>query len=94
MAHILVHHKVADYGKWKPVFDSHASFRSQNGSKGGTVFQNANDPNDVFILLEWESLESLQKFSQSDNLKEAMKESGVVGMPEVYFIKEEAATAK
>jgi heme-degrading monooxygenase HmoA len=94
MAHILVHHKVEDYVKWKPVYDRHGSFRSENGSKGGKVFQSANDPNDVFVLLEWESTESLQKFSQSDSLKEAMKESGVVGMPEVYFLEEAATTLK
>ncbi|HVO72426.1 MAG TPA: antibiotic biosynthesis monooxygenase [Ignavibacteriaceae bacterium] len=94
MVHILVHHKVEDFKKWKPIFDKHSSFRSENGSKGGKIFQSADNPNDLFVLLEWESIESLQKFSQSDSLKEAMKESGVVGMPEVYFIKEAAATSK
>lgn len=93
MAQILVHHKVEDYKKWKPVFDEHGVFRSENGSKGGKVFRSANDPNDVFVLLEWESIESLQKFSQSDSLKEAMKESGVIGMPEVHFLEEAATTS-
>lgn len=94
MAHILVHQKAEDYGKWKPIFDKHESFRSENGSKGGKVFRNASDPNDLFVLLEWESMESLQKFAQSDSLKEAMKESGIVGMPEVYFLEEAATTSK
>lgn len=94
MAHILVHHKVADYKKWKQIFDEHASFRSKNGSKGGKIFQSANNPNDLFVLLEWESTESLQKFAQSDSIKEAMKESGVVGMPAIYFVEEAAKTAK
>jgi len=94
MAHILVRQNVEDYGKWKPAFDAHQSFRSENGSKGGKVFQSANDPNEVFVLLEWENIESLRKFSQSEGLKEAMKEAGVVGMPNVYILEEAATTAK
>jgi heme-degrading monooxygenase HmoA len=94
MAHILVHHKVEDYSKWKLVFDAHGLFRSENGSKGGKVFRSADNPNDVFVLLEWESMGSLQKFSQSESLKEAMQKSGVVGMPDVYFMEEAATTDK
>jgi heme-degrading monooxygenase HmoA len=88
MVHILVHHNVKDFEKWKVHFDNHSSFRAQNGSKGGKVFQSASNPNEVFVLLEWESLESAQKFSQSPNLREVMMEAGVVGMPEMYFVKD------
>ena len=94
MAHILVHHKVEDYGKWKPVFDKHGSFRTENGSKGGKVYRSATDPNDLFVLLEWDSVEGIQKFVQSDSLKVAMKEAGVVGMPDVHIIEEVATSAK
>jgi heme-degrading monooxygenase HmoA len=94
MAYILVHHKVENSGKWKPVFDEHGSFRAENGSKGGKVYRSTTDPNDLFVLLEWESLEGIQKFAQSDSLKEAMKEAGVVGMPEVHILEEVATTEK
>lgn len=92
MAHILVHHKVEDYNKFKTAFDGHAAFRSQNGSKGGKVFRSVGNPNDLFILLEWDSLEKAQKFAQSDNLKQAMQSAGVVGMPNIYFVEEAATT--
>jgi heme-degrading monooxygenase HmoA len=88
MANILVHIKVEDYNKWKPVFDGHASFRSEMGSKSGKVLHISDNPNDIFILFEWDSIENAKKFSQSDNLKEAMKNSGVISMPEIYFLEE------
>lgn len=91
MAHILVHHKVEDYATFKAAFDGHAAFRSQNGSRGGKVFRSAGNPNELFILLQWDSLENAQKFAQTDNLKQAMQSAGVVGMPEVYFVEEVAA---
>ncbi len=94
MAHLLVHHKVEDYNKWKPLFDEHSSFRSQNGSKGGRVFRSANNPNEIFILFEWDNVANAQKFAQSDNLKEIMKKAGVVGMPEAYFLEEATEPAK
>jgi len=93
MAHLLFHIKVEDYNKWRKFFDEHSSFRSQMGSKGGKVFRSAHNPDEVFILLEWDSLENAQKFTQSDNLKEVMMNAGVVGMPEIYFLEEAAKTS-
>jgi heme-degrading monooxygenase HmoA len=94
MAHFLVHHKVEDYKTWKSVFDTHSSLRSEAGSLGGKIFRSVNDPNEVFTLLEWDSVEKAQKFAQSDSIKEAMKKAGVVGMPAIYFVEEAAATSK
>ncbi len=94
MAHILIHHKVEDYKKWKLAFDDHAAYRSVNGSQGGKVFRNSSDPNEVFVLLEWDSLENAKKFAKSDQTKEVMKDAGVVGMPEIYFVEEINETSK
>ncbi len=92
MAHLLVHHKVEDYKKWKPVFDEHSNFRSRNGSKGGRVFRDSKNPNEIFILFEWDSLDNAQKFSQSDDLKAVMMKAGVQGMPEIHFLEEASKT--
>lgn len=93
MAHMLVHHKVEDYNKFKPVFDMHTTARSEAGAKGGRVFCNVNNPNEVFVLLEWDNLENAQKFAQSNTIKEAMKNAGVIGMPEIYFVEEAAVNS-
>ena len=94
MVHLLVHHKVEDYNKFRPVYDAHASLRSVNGSLGGKIFRSTNDPNELFVFLEWDSLVNAQKFAQSDSIKEAMKNAGVVGMPAIYFVEEAAVTSK
>lgn len=86
MAYILVHHKVDEFNKWKTVFNAHSEFRNTNGAVAEKVFRNADDPNDVFVLLEFQSIESGKYFAQSESLKEAMKEAGVVGRPSVYFL--------
>ncbi len=86
MPHILVRQNVENYARWKEAFDGDASTRREGGSRGGHVFQNADDPNEVFILLEWDTMEKLQQFAQSDELKERMQRSGVTGPPDMYFV--------
>ena len=93
MAYLLVHHKVEDYVKWKHNFDAHTSARSVNGSRGGKIFRSAENPNEVFVLLEWDSIENAQKFAHSQNIKEIMKNAGVVGIPAIYFLEESTKTS-
>ena len=94
MAYILVHHKIEEYDKWKSAFDEHGGVRAENGSTGGKIFRNADDPNDLFILLEISSIENAKKFAKSDSLKEAMQEASVISMPEIHFLEEAATTSK
>jgi heme-degrading monooxygenase HmoA len=88
MPHMLIHHTVRDFGKWKPFFDGNESTRKAMGSKSAVVFQSADNPTDVFILMEWDSLENAKKFVMSADLKKTMEKAGVMGVPHVHFLKE------
>ena len=85
---VLVRHKLQDYDAWKPGFDQHGSTRQASGSRGGRLFRNADDPNETFILLEWDGLEKARDFAQSDDLRETMQRLGVADQPDVYFLEE------
>jgi heme-degrading monooxygenase HmoA len=86
MAHLLVKQNLEDYAKWKELFDGDSGIREASGSKGAQVFQNVSDPNEVFVIIEWDSMENLQQFAQSDELKERMQRAGHTGPPAVYFV--------
>ena len=88
MALLIVRHKVQDYSKWKPVFDDHATARKAAGCKGGRLWRSASDPNEIFVLLGWDSVESARKFVETANLQQVMQRSGVVDKPDVYFLEE------
>jgi heme-degrading monooxygenase HmoA len=93
MPYLLVRHKVEDYERWKPVFDhDHGATRKRSGSKGGWILRNAFDPNELVILLEWDSLENAQRFANADDLREAMQRAGVADQPDVYFLQRVALT--
>ena len=85
MAFWVIRHKVEDFEKWKPAFDGDADNRKAHGSKGGYLLRNADDPNEVAIVLEWDSIQGMRQFSQSPKLKEAMRVGGVMDTPDLYM---------
>jgi hypothetical protein len=84
----LVRHKVEDYARWKPVFDEDAANREASGSRGGYLFRNADDPNELLILFEWDELDNVRQFGQSEDLREKMQQAGVADRPAIYFLEE------
>jgi heme-degrading monooxygenase HmoA len=88
MPYLLIRHKVSDYSKWKPVFDADGVNRQASGSRGGQLFRNASDPNELVMLFEWDDLEKARQFTQSEDLRQAMQQAGVVDHPDIYFLEE------
>lgn len=88
MAHILVRFKVEDYDNWRSVFNELTPLRSSKGSKGGNIYRSADNPNEIVILLEWDSIENVRQYTQSDELRAAMERSGVIGPPDFVFLDE------
>jgi len=86
MGVLIIHHKVADFTTWKPVYDGHDAIRKGAGLTKGHVFRGVSDPNMVTIILEFADRAKAEAFSASDNLKNAMKAAGVVGKPEIHMM--------
>jgi hypothetical protein len=87
MSYVLVRLKVADYARWKLIFDADSANRQAGGSKGGQLFRSADDPNDMIMILEWDQ-EQAHQFCQSEELKARMQEAGVLGSPDFFFLEE------
>jgi heme-degrading monooxygenase HmoA len=88
MVHVLVRHKVADYNRWKEAFDSHLNARKRAGETGFRLFHHVEDMHEIFLLLDWQSIEEARKFMASDELRDAMAKAGVVGAPEVQYLED------
>ena len=84
----IVHHTVQDYTKWKIVFDDIDDLRKKYGEKSYQVFRTQSNPNEVYILISWDNIESAKKYMNSSDLKDAMKRAGVQGIPEINLINE------
>jgi heme-degrading monooxygenase HmoA len=81
MAYLLIHHKVADFEKWKAAFDKHEIARKEAGLAELHLLRAVADPNDVVILFRASDLNKARAFARSDELKTAMQRAGVVGVP-------------
>ena len=87
MVHVLIRHKVADFAKWKPIYDAHSSARQNAGLREEYLLRNVDDPNEVILLFSAEDLEKAKTFAASDDLRQAMQKAGVSDKPDVYFLK-------
>lgn len=88
MVKLFIHHKVANYATWRPVFDGLEDDRRAAGSSGHQVFRNAADPNEIVVIETYGTLEQAQNWSQSSTIREAMQRAGVVSQPELLFLEE------
>ncbi len=85
---MLIRHKLADFDKWYPVYKEHATMRKNAGSQSSRLFRNADNPNEALLLFEWDTIENAKTFAHSDELRETMKDAGVLEKPDVFFLDE------
>jgi len=88
MIQVLVHHQVADYNNWRSVFDAALDFRHHGGECSCRIFRKAGNPNDLTLLFDWEDIEGARRDMASDELREKMRQAGVVGVPEIQYLAE------
>lgn len=84
--YVLIRHKVRDFNAWKKGFDAHASKRVEAGLSDRQLLRNADDANEVVILLGAEDIARAKAFAASPDLRETMQSFGVLDKPDVYFL--------
>ena len=83
---ILAKARIEDYERFKSVFTGEgAEYRRKMGSKGARVFQNADDPNEVWVLFDW-SKDEYMRFLGEPASMEVMGKAGLKGPPEHTFV--------
>ena len=83
---LVIHLRVADYAKWRPLYDAHRSARDDAELTNCHVRSTTGNPNDVFVACEMADLAKAKAFTVSKSLANAMRNAGVVGKPDFYFL--------
>ena len=83
---LVVHHRVADYDAWKPVFDSHEPVRRGHGGTEHRVYRDIQEPNRVVVHIDFPSEQAARDFAADPSLKEVMARAGVEGEPGMSFM--------
>ncbi len=84
---MFVHHEVTDYTSWRKAYDGFNTTQREMGVVAQSVYRSIDDPNDVMVIHDFKSDQDAKAFSSSDKLKTAMQDSGVKGMPTIWYTK-------
>lgn len=87
MITVIVQHEVKDFAQWKPVFDADEPNRSKAGVSLKGLYTSVKNPNDVTMIFEVADAGMIDSFLNNPQLKEAMKEGGVISTPVVSALK-------
>lgn len=83
----IIQHKVANFMKWKPVFDANDSAQRAAGLTNYILGRGIKDSNWVVIILKMADVEKAKAFAASVDLKDKMKKGGVLGIPGFIYLK-------
>jgi hypothetical protein len=86
MPHLIIRVTVQDFGKWKPVYDSHLAVRQSAGLKELNLWRNADKSNEVVLLFYVSDIAKAKEYTLSTELKEKLKTGGVIGPAENLFL--------
>ena len=84
MLYMLVRHKVADFARWKEVFDSHKEAQEKAGLRLKHIWHTIDNPNEFFFLMDIADLKRAQAFLNSGDPKVA-QEAGLLET-DLYFL--------
>jgi hypothetical protein len=82
---LIIWQKVADFSKWKPIYDGHDTARVSHGLHNYVIGRDVNDSNEILVALKADDMAKAKEFAKDPGLKEAMKKGGVVGAPTIMF---------
>lgn len=82
---MVISHRVEDVDKWLQGYDAAAELQQANGIIGHAANQSTDDPSLVVVYHQAESFDTLRAFMELDELRDVMKEAGVISAPEVTY---------
>ena len=83
---LAINHPVADYDKWKALYDTMPP--TSRGAKFARVNRSVDDPNLITVVSGFDSLDTLNDFVSDPELKAKMQEAGVSGEPRIEIYEE------
>lgn len=88
MATMIVRFHVADFERWKAVFDSMAPARASHGITGWSVHRDADDLESVVTILRARSVSAARGWGASPVLRQATMRAGVDGVPQIQYLED------
>ncbi len=85
MTQLICRNRVADYARWRAVFDSHAEAHQETGLRLTSMWRDIEDPNNIFFLFDVLDTDKAREFVSSPGAAQAGEVSGVID-GELHFV--------
>lgn len=82
----IIRHRVRDFEEFRQAFIAHAPFRKAAGCKGSSLMQMEDDPNNIVVMLEFDTPANFQAFGDDPAQQQVMESAGVLESPRVYAL--------
>lgn len=73
---IIVKRVLNDYDTWKQMVMSFDGLRTKYGSRGGTAYRSAKEPNTVYLVFDWDDDKPYQEYFDLPEVQTAISNSG------------------
>jgi len=83
---LIASHTIADYAKWRKVFDSAQQLREEAGLREPTVLRGLVNPLEMTIIFKMADYKKAQAFLDSPTTRELIVRAGVTSVPEFTFL--------
>lgn len=87
MTYMLCHNRVADYERWKTIFETHLESQETAGLQLLHLWRSIDEPNNVFFLFEVLDRETAQAYISTPEAAKVGEESGVLD-GECHFLED------
>ena len=84
MATIFRRMRVADYQRFREVYDAGTPAREAGGMHDEQLFRNPNDPNDILIMSTVADVASARAYGQSDEVRQRQQAAGLLELSNYY----------
>lgn len=80
---IIVKRILKDYDSWKKMVSEKNEMRAQYGSKGVTVYHSGKNPNEVYLVFDWNDAKPYMEYFNHPDVQKALHETGTTEIIEV-----------
>jgi quinol monooxygenase YgiN len=80
---IIVKRLLKDYEAWKSIVSEMDHVRAEYGSRGATVYRSKSDPNEVYLVFDWDDQKPYQAYFNRPDVQKALDATGTTEVIEV-----------
>ena len=86
MVKVILSHEVNNFSNWKKGYDAGEPLRQEAGMKTIGIYNSVENPNRVTVIADFATQEAAKGFLNSPATKDAMKQAGVIGAPQMDIL--------